>query len=39
MSWPSNWFEWLWTVASLVVLVDTPIAIWLYHVRGLERRR
>jgi hypothetical protein len=23
VSWPQNWFEWLWTVASLVVLADT----------------
>jgi hypothetical protein len=31
MIWPHNWFEWLWTVASILVLIDTPVGIIVYH--------
>lgn len=30
-TWPSNWFEWLWTIASILVLIDTPMGIYVYH--------
>jgi hypothetical protein len=34
-----TWFEWLWTVASVLVLIDTPIGIYMYyhtHQKGKE---
>lgn len=25
------WFEWLWTIASIMVMLETPIAILMYY--------